>query len=106
MAWFDKYKYWLLLVAILGFGVFAYFNNRCEQPKPLRVALAQLTCAKDIDAVKFKQKLCQKIYGADDCELQEQDRPVLERMFLDDVNECTNKLLESMNMCTDKVEKL
>ena len=92
----------LLLVGSLAI----MFLDKCVQPTPTQVAVTQLRCAQAVDVESFVAEACTKLYNNAECEFAVEDRPHVERLFLDKVNECALKALAEHNRCTDKYEAL
>lgn len=94
----------ILLLVLMGVGIMIL--NRCSEPTEMQVVLTQLRCAQSVNVEAFVQETCGQLHGTPECEFQPEDREVVQRMFLDKVNECTIKVLKDNNKCTDKYEAL
>jgi hypothetical protein len=105
---FAKNKYGIAFVLIVAVAAIHYFffYEPCEQPDEITVALTQLSCAQSVDPVAFRAAICKEIHNIEDCDLQEYDRPAVERFFLKKVNDCVKAELKSNNQCIDKYEDL
>lgn len=104
----NRNKYGILALVIIAAAAIHYFffYEKCQQPEPVDIAVAQLLCAQNIDLASLKVEVCQAIYSKPECELQEIDRDTVIGIFMKKINDCAKSSLKEENKCIDKYEDL
>lgn len=102
----KKLLYILAGCAVVVALWFIFEYHPCKQPTEMQTALAQLNCAQSIPVQEFREHLCKEMRGTPECEFVPEDLPMIEELFMKEVNKCAIALLKKNNLCVDKYEAI